>query len=68
MSYQILRLPAVIALTGLGLSTIYAKMIEGQFPKSVRLDARSVGWLETDIHDWLSDRIQESQCEAEAQS
>ena len=68
MSYQILRLPAIISLTGLGRSTIYAKMIEGQFPKSVRLGARSVGWLETDIHDWLSDRIQESQCEEEAQS
>ena len=47
MSYQILRLPAVISITGLARSTIYAKIAEGQFPKPVNLSARSVGWLET---------------------
>ena len=42
MSYQILRLPAVISITGLARSTIYAKIAEGQFPKPVNLSARSV--------------------------
>ena len=60
MSYQILRLPAVISITGLARSTIYAKIAEGQFPKPVNLSARSVGWLETDINNWLSERIKES--------
>ncbi len=63
MSYQILRLPAVISITGLARSTIYAKIAEGQFPKPVNLSARSVGWLETDINNWLSERIKESRCQ-----
>ena len=53
----ILRLPQVIARTGLGRSTIYAYMHDNKFPKSIRLGARAVGWLADDIDQWISDRI-----------
>lgn len=57
MTKRILRLPDVIALTGLSRSTIYAYMKANNFPKSVALGARSVGWLEADIVEWIESRI-----------
>lgn len=29
----------------------------GQFPKRVRLGQGRVGWVETEVDDWLSERI-----------
>lgn len=53
---KILRLAAVIDLTGLSRSTIYAMKQNGLFPESVALGARSVGWLETDVQNWIASR------------
>ena len=64
MSNTILRLPAVKARTGLSRSTIYLRISEGTFPKSILLGslggARAVGFLETEIDDWISQRIEQS--------
>ena len=57
---SILRLPAVKARTGLSRSTIYLRASEGTFPKPVSLGARAVGWLQSEIDDWLTARIKES--------
>lgn len=57
---NILKLPAVKVRTGLPRSTIYARMHEGTFPRSVSLGARSVGWLDLEINDWLSNQIVQS--------
>lgn len=54
---QILRLKQVIRKVGLSKSTIYEKMSEGLFPTSIKLSERSVGWLESDINDWISSKI-----------
>ncbi|OQK60187.1 hypothetical protein XM77_c10224 [Vibrio vulnificus] len=50
---RILRLPEVKAKTGFGRSTIYALMANGEFPRSIRIGARAVGWLESDIDRWV---------------
>ena len=50
---RILRLPEV---TGFGRSTIYALMANGEFPRSIRIGARAVGWLESDIDQWIETR------------
>jgi prophage regulatory protein len=60
MQTIILRLPEVKTRTGLSRSTIYARVAEKTFPKSVSLGARAVGWIEADIQDWLNARIAES--------
>jgi len=52
----VLRRPAVEVKTGLSRSTIYVMMAEGEFPKSLKLGKRAVGWLETDIDAWLNAR------------
>jgi prophage regulatory protein len=48
MASRILRLKAVITLTGLSRSTIYLRIAQGSFTKPLSLGARAVGWLETD--------------------
>lgn len=60
MAYNILRLPAVKARTGLSRSTIYNRISEGKFPEPVSLGGRAVGWIEAEIQDWLAERIQAS--------
>ena len=57
MSISILRLPAVKARTGLSRSTIYLRISEGNFPKPISLGGRAVGWVESDIQDWLQQQI-----------
>ena len=60
MEQMILRLPKVKAITGLSRSTIYLRMSEGKFPKHISLGSRAVGWLESEISDWMEQRILES--------
>lgn len=56
MSERILKRPEVEARTGLSRSTLYAMMADGQFPKSVKLSLRAVGWVESEITSWLESR------------
>ena len=54
---KILRLAQVKEKTGLGRSTIYAEMSKGNFPKSISLGIRSIGWIEESIDDWIDERV-----------
>ncbi|MGQ3890717.1 helix-turn-helix transcriptional regulator [Legionella sp. CNM-4043-24] len=60
MVTNILRLPAVKSRTGLSRSTIYLRMSKGDFPSSISLGDRAVGWIEAEITDWLEKHIKES--------
>jgi prophage regulatory protein len=51
----ILRRKQVEQAVGLSRSTIYQRMHEGTFPKSVPLGGRAVGWRTTDIEAFLAD-------------
>ena len=64
MNNTILRLPEVKAKTGLSRSTIYLKISENSFPSSISLGARSVGWLESDIDSWITERVEASRAES----
>ncbi|MBI2379223.1 MAG: AlpA family transcriptional regulator [Gammaproteobacteria bacterium] len=63
MQTHILRLPSVMARAGLSRSSIYLGMQNGTFPKPIALGARAVGWLESEIEQWLADRIKQSRPE-----
>lgn len=54
---RIVRLSEVVKMTGLCRSTIYRRMSEGGFPKPISLGARSVGWKESQITNWLNERL-----------
>lgn len=56
---KIIRLKDVIDTTGLSRSTIYKYIAEGSFPKPVSLGDRCVGWIESEVHDWVLARIEE---------
>ena len=57
MKNAILRLPAVKKYTGLSRSTIYLRIAQGDFPKPISLGGRSIGWIEIEIEEWLSNKI-----------
>ena len=55
--YQLIRLPQVKEITGLGKSTIYRLIEEGDFPKQVSLGARSVVWVKSQVEDWCLSKV-----------
>lgn len=57
---SIKRLPAVKQRTGLSRSTIYALIEKGEFPKPILLGARAVGWLESDVSEFIEARVKAS--------
>ena len=57
MIRKILRLPQVEEATGESRSTIYKRISEGEFPKPVKLGAKSVGWPEDEIAAYNEARI-----------
>ena len=55
-SLRILRMPEVRQKIGLCKATIYNRIAMGTFPKPVSLGGRSVGWLESALDQWISER------------
>jgi prophage regulatory protein len=53
----ILRRLQVQQRTGLSRSTLYQYIKDGAFPASIHLGPRAVGWLESDISDWIASRV-----------
>ena len=56
---KLIRLKEVMERTGLGRTSIYNFMTAGSFPKSVSLGARAVAWVESEVDDWIVERIKE---------
>jgi prophage regulatory protein len=66
---RFIRLPEVLSRTGYGRTTIYRKMEEGTFPRSVKLggppidpnvfDSRAVAWIEDEVDQWIDSRIED---------
>ena len=66
MLRKILRLPQVEEATGESRSTIYKRISEGEFPKPVKLGAKSVGWVEDEIAAYNEARIARRDSERDA--
>jgi len=66
---RFIRLPEVLTRTGYGRTTIYRKMEDGSFPRSVKLggppvdpeafDSRAVAWIENEVEQWIESIIEE---------
>ena len=54
---KILRRKVVENKTGLARSTLYFLIQEGKFPKPIPLGPRAVGWLESEVEAWISERV-----------
>ena len=56
VNIRMMRLPDVVQATGLGRSTIYAKVAAGDFPAPVKLGTRAIAWPEAVVAEWLANR------------
>ena len=66
---RLIRLPEVLSRTGYGRTTIYRKMEDGSFPRSVKLggpledpnafDSRAIAWIEDEVEQWIDSMIEE---------
>lgn len=56
-SKQILRLDDVIKKVGLSRSSIFKMIDANSFPQSISLNERAIGWLASEIDDWIDSRI-----------
>ena len=57
---RILRIPAVLERIGIGRSTLYEMQARGDFPQSIPIGARSVGFLESDVTEWIERKAAEA--------
>lgn len=56
----LIRRKEVERLTALSRSRIYALMAAGEFPKNIVLGSMSVAWLESEVREWIANRIADS--------
>ena len=54
---QILRRKQVEEITGMKRSSIYQRIKIGNFPAPIKLGDRAVGWISTEIQDWIAEQI-----------
>ena len=55
---QVYKTAAVSRITGKCRSSIYQGIKNGTFPAPIKLGARSIGWLSTDIDAWINSRVE----------
>ena len=55
----ILRRGDVERVTGLSRSSIYEYMARREFPRPIRLSGKAVGWLESEVAEWIKARVAE---------
>lgn len=56
MNCQIFRIKTVCEITGLPKSTVYAKMLNGEFSRPIKLGRRAVGWKSEELQAWISNQ------------
>lgn len=54
---RFIRLPEVLYTTGLSRSTVYEMMTRRQFPVQISLGGKTVAWLESEVENWMAERI-----------
>jgi prophage regulatory protein len=57
---RMIRWPEVHDRVGYCRTNIYYLIQSGDFPAPIKLGSRAVGWLESDIEDWINSRIKNS--------
>ena len=57
MKENLIRLPDVMKITGFGRSQIYKLINIGEFPKQIQISPGSVAWLESELEEWMEERI-----------
>lgn len=53
---RIIREPEVLKMVGFSRSTLWRREKAGDFPKRRLISTRSVGWLESEVREWIKSR------------
>ncbi len=56
---RVLSIEDVCARTSLSRVSVYRKMRDGVFPKSIPLGPMRVAWVESEVERWIQERIAE---------
>lgn len=56
---RLLRLPAVLELTGRGRTAVLDDVKAGRFPRPIKVGAASM-WLHSEVQSWIGERIRQS--------
>jgi len=64
MSQTLIRFPEVQKRTGYSKAWIYRLISQERFPKPVKIGSRSIAFVESEIDEWINQRIAESRGEA----
>lgn len=54
---RLIKLPEVIARTGLSRSRLYEDLGAGNFPRPVKIGERSIAFVEGEVNDWIEAKI-----------
>jgi len=65
MTTRLIKLPEVMQRTGKKRSTVYANVKAGLMPAPIKIGEKAVGWVETEIEEWIASRIAASRGGAE---
>ncbi|HCB9204069.1 transcriptional regulator AlpA family [Klebsiella variicola] len=60
MSLKFIRLSEVQRRTGYSKAWLYRLMSQKKFPSSVKIGSRSIAFIESEIDEWINQRIAES--------
>ncbi|EBF0854569.1 AlpA family transcriptional regulator [Salmonella enterica subsp. enterica serovar Newport] len=63
MAINLIRMPEVLNRTTYGKSWIYKLISQGRFPKPVKIGERSIAFIESEIDEWIKQRIADSRDE-----
>jgi len=59
MGEKLLRRVDVLQRCGISVSTLYRLMAIGKFPKNVNISERAVAWSNSEIEQWIEERMRE---------
>ena len=57
---HIVRLPNVLVKTGMSRSWIYDRIKKRNFPAPIQLGQKAVGWIASEVDDWVANRVSAS--------
>jgi len=60
MSQSLIRLSEVQRRTGYSKAWIYRLMADKRFPTSIKIGSRAIAFIESEIDEWINERIEAS--------
>lgn len=57
---SLIRLPEVMRRTGFSKPYLYKLISDDKFPKQVKIGTRSIAFVESEVDEWIANKIAES--------